>query len=213
MLEQLKDQLTSLLKQLPKNNLVCSTSGNISARDKTTNLIIIKPSGIPYELIEPQHLVVLDTNGKIVEGNCKPSSDTKSHLYIYQNRDDIFGITHTHSKYATAFAAHGSEIPVFITETAEEFGGAIPCAEFVLIGDDEIGRQVIKNGNTSNAVLLKKHGVFTMGNSPQKALDLAIYVENSAHIAWLALQIGKPDEISSEDIHALYSRQQNIYGQ
>jgi len=213
MLSELKNELVGLLNELPENQLVCLTSGNISARDKETGLIVIKPSGVPYKQIKENHMVVLDLDGEIVEGDCKPSSDTQSHLYIYKHRNDVNGIAHTHSKYATTFAALGKNIPVFITETAEEFGGNIPCSEFVLIGDNEIGRQVVKYGKSCNVVLLKKHGVFSFGDSPKKALDLAILAENSAQIAWLILQIGNPDEISEEDINALYYRQQNIYGQ
>ena len=213
MLSELKNELIGLLNELPENQLVCLTSGNISARDKETGLIVIKPSGVPYKQIKENHMVVLDLDGEIVEGDCKPSSDTQSHLYIYKHRNDVNGIAHTHSKYATTFAALGKNIPVFITETAEEFGGNIPCSEFVLIGDNEIGRQVVKYGKSCNVVLLKKHGVFSFGDSPKKALDLAILAENSAQIAWLILQIGNPDEISEEDINALYYRQQNIYGQ
>jgi L-ribulose-5-phosphate 4-epimerase len=155
MLEKLKNELLSLLQELPKNNLVCLTSGNVSARDPETGLIVIKPSGIPYAQLDENQLVVLTSDGKIVEGKCKPSSDTASHLYIYQHRADVNGIVHTHSMFATVFAALGKNIPVLITETAEEFGGEIPCAEFVLIGDNEIGKQIVKHGEHCNAVLLK----------------------------------------------------------
>jgi L-ribulose-5-phosphate 4-epimerase len=213
MLEELKKEMVGLLQELPKNNLVCLTSGNVSARDPQSGLVVIKPSGVPYDQLDESKLVVLTLDGKIVEGNYKPSSDTASHLYIYQNRSDVNGIVHTHSMYATVFASLGKNIPVLITETAEEFGGEIPCADFVLIGDSEIGKQVVKYGERCNAVLLKKHGVFTFAASPRKAVDLAILAESSAHIAWLILQVSTPDEIGDEEIKALYYRQQNIYGQ
>jgi L-ribulose-5-phosphate 4-epimerase len=213
MLEELKKEMVGLLQELPKNNLVCLTSGNVSARDTQSGLVVIKPSGVPYDQLDASKLVVLTIDGKVVEGNYKPSSDTASHLYIYQNRSDVNGIVHTHSMYATVFAALGKNIPVLITETAEEFGGEIPCAGFVLIGDSEIGKQVVKYGEHSNVVLLKKHGVFTFAVSPRKAVDLAILAENSAHIAWLVLQAGTPEGIGDEEIKALYYRQQNIYGQ
>jgi len=212
-LEKLKSELLNLLQELPKNNLVCLTSGNVSARDAQSGFVVIKPSGVPYDQLDKSKLVVLTMDGKIVEGNYKPSSDTASHLYIYRNRSDVNGIVHTHSMYATVFAALGKNIPVLITETAEEFGEEIPCADFVLIGDSEIGKQVVKHGEHCRAVLLKKHGVFTFAASPRKAVDLAILAENSAHIAWLILQMGVPDGISAEEIKALYYRQQNIYGQ
>ncbi|HOJ00443.1 MAG TPA: L-ribulose-5-phosphate 4-epimerase [Anaerolineaceae bacterium] len=213
MLEALKKEMVELLKELPQNGLVCLTSGNVSARDAKTGLVMIKPSGVPYEQLDESKLVVLNLDGKVVEGSYKPSSDTASHLYIYQNRQDVNGIVHTHSAYATVFAALGKNIPVLTTETAEEFGGEIPCAEFVLIGDDEIGKQVVLYGERCNAVLLKKHGVFTFAATPRRAVDLAILTENSARIAWLILQMGEPDGIGAEEIKALYYRQQNIYGQ
>lgn len=213
MLEELKIELVNLLLELPRNQLVCLTSGNVSIRDAKTGLILIKPSGVPYDQIEPSKVVVLDIDGNVVEGTCKPSSDTASHLYIYQHRADVNGIVHTHSRFAAVFAGLGKNIPVIITETAEEFGGEIPCSDFVLIGDSEIGKQVVKYGENCNAVLLKKHGVFTFAASARRAVDLAILVENSALIAWHALQMGNPEGFSPEEIEALYYRQQNIYGQ
>ncbi len=123
------------------------------------------------------------------------------------------GIVHTHSRYAAVFAALGKNIPVVITETAEEFGGEIPCSDFVLIGDEETGKQVVKYGEGCNAVLLKKHGVFTFAPTARRAVDLAVLAENSAFIA-CALQMGNPEGIGAQDIKALYYyRQQNIYGQ
>jgi len=213
MLEELKMELVSLLLELPRNQLVCLTSGNVSIRDTKTGLILIKPSGVPYDQIEPSKVVVLDIDGNVVEGTCKPSSDTASHLYIYQQRTDVNGIVHTHSRFAAVFAALGKNIPVVITETAEEFGEEIPCSDFVLIGDSEIGKQVVKYGENCNAVLLKKHGVFTFAPTAHRAVDLAILVENTAFIAWHALQMGNPEGFSPEEIQALYYRQQNVYGQ
>ncbi len=213
MLGSLKRRVLEMLLELPKNNLVCLTSGNVSARDTESGLVVIKPSGVPYQELDIDSLVVVDLEGKVVEGKMKPSSDTASHLYIYNHMKNIMGVTHTHSPYATAFAAAAMPVPVYFTETAEEFGAEIPCTEFVLIGDQAIGEQVVKYGAKAHAVILKKHGLFTIGESPEKAASLAILAENSAYIAWLSLQIGKPYAISEEDIQALYYRQQNIYGQ
>jgi L-ribulose-5-phosphate 4-epimerase len=213
MLGSLKERVLKMLMELPKNDLVCLTSGNVSARDPESGLVVIKPSGVPYMELDTDALVVLDMEGKVVEGKLKPSSDTASHLYIYRHMSDIMGITHTHSPYATAFAAAAQPVPVYFSETAEEFGGEIPCSEFVLIGDQAIGEQVVKYAEKVHAVILKKHGLFTIGESPEKAVNLAILAENSAYIAWLSLQIGKPLPIPEEDIKALYYRQQNIYGQ
>ena len=213
MLEELRIRVSKLLLDLPKNRLVCSTGGNISARDPESGLIVIKPSGISYPELTPEAMVVVDTQGKKIEGKFKPSSDTASHLYIYQNIPEINGIAHTHSPYATAFAAAEKPIPVLFTETAEEFGGEIPISEFVLIGDEAIGEQVVKFGSKTNAIVLRKHGVFTIGATPEKAVDLAILVENSAFTAWLSLHLAPPMPLLEKDIQALYFRQQNVYGQ
>jgi L-ribulose-5-phosphate 4-epimerase len=213
MLKELREQVCGLLKELPKHKLVCLTSGNISARDPQSGLVVIKPSGVPYEDLASEMLAVIEPGGKKVWGEYMPSSDTASHLYIYSQMDDIHGIVHTHSPYATAFAAAGLPIPVLFSETAEEFGGEISCSDFVLIGDEAIGEQVVRYGQKTHAVVLKKHGIFTIGTTPRKALDLAILAENSARIAWLGKALGANEEIPAEEIQKLYYRQQNVYGQ
>jgi L-ribulose-5-phosphate 4-epimerase len=189
------------------------TGGNVSARDPETGLVVIKPSGVRYEDIRPEHMVVLDMHGKIVEGTLKPSSDTYSHLYIYRERLDVGGVVHTHSRYATAFAAVGKSIPCVLTAMADEFGGAIPCGGFALIGDEAIGKVVVESIGTSPAVLLKNHGVFTIGKDAKAAVKAAIMTEDVAATVWMALQIGQPDEIPAEDIAKLHERYTKIYGQ
>lgn len=213
MLIELREHVCGLLKKLPKYNLVCLTSGNISARDEQSGLVVIKPSGVPYEDLMPEMLAVVEPGGKKIWGDYKPSSDTASHLYIYAKMSEINGIVHTHSPHATAFASAGLPIPVLFSETAEEFGGEIPCSDFVLIGDEAIGEQVVQYGRNTHAVVLKNHGIFTIGSTARKALDLAILVENSAYIAWLGKTLGANESIPSDDIQKLYYRQQNIYGQ
>ena len=213
MLNKLKEELFHLLMELPRNNLVAWTGGNISARDPQTGLVVIKPSGVRYEDLTPSKMVVVDMDGKTMEGNLKPSSDTASHLYIYRQRPDLNGVVHTHSRYATAFAALGKSIPVILTAQADEFGCEIPCAGFALIGGDEIGQQVIEHAGKSSAVLLKNHGVFTFGKSAEAAVKSAIMVEDIAATVWLALQMGIPDAISPENIEKLHDRYTNIYGQ
>ena len=157
--------------------------------------------------------VGVDLEGEIVEGSLKPSSDTASHLYIYRHRPDVNGIAHTHSRYATAFAANGMAIPVYLTAQADEFGGPIPCGGFALIGGEEIGQVVIEAIGTSPAVLLKNHGVFTVGPSAKAALKAAVMVEDVAATVWLALQIGQPDRIGDEDVAKLHYRYTHVYGQ
>jgi L-ribulose-5-phosphate 4-epimerase len=213
MLEEVREEVWQLHLELPKNGLVIWTGGNLSARDAETGYVVIKPSGVRYEHLRPEHLVIIDLDGKVIEGHLKPSSDTASHLYIYRHRPDVHGIVHTHSRYATAFAALGKSIPVCLTAIADEFGGAIPCAGFALIGGEEIGRAVIDAIGNCPAVLLKNHGVFTVGKSPEAAVKAAIMVEDVAHTVWLALQLGKPEEISVEDVVKLHHRYTHVYGQ
>ncbi len=213
MLDLLREEVWQLHLELPKNGLVIWTGGNLSARDPETGYVVIKPSGVRYEHLRPEHLVILDLDGKVVEGVLKPSSDTASHLYIYRHRPDVFGVVHTHSRYATAFAALGKPIPVYLTAQADEFGGPIPCGGFALIGGEDIGKVVLEAIGNSPAVLLKNHGVFTVGKSAEAAIKAAIMVEDVAHTVWLALQMGQPDEISLEDVAKLHHRYMHVYGQ
>ena len=213
MLEDLKQELWALHLMLPKQYLVTWTSGNISARDPQTGLVVIKPSGVMYDELRPEDHIVLNADGEILEGTLKPSSDTASHLYIYRHRPDVNGIVHTHSPYATAFAAVGKPIPVYLTAIADEFGQAIPCAGFALIGGEEIGRQVVEHIGSCAAVLLKNHGVFTVGKSARTAVKAAVMVEDIAKTVHLALQLGQPDEIAPEDVAKLHHRYTHVYGQ
>jgi L-ribulose-5-phosphate 4-epimerase len=213
MLEQLKEELYHLHLELPRNGLVVWTGGNISARDQESGLVVIKPSGVLYDELRPEDMVVVNLEGEIVEGKLKPSSDTASHLYIYRHRRDVNGVVHTHSSYATAFAALGKPIPVYLTAIADEFGGPIPCAGFALIGGEEIGKQVVEHIGASPAVLLKNHGVFTVGPTARAAVKAAVMVEDVARAVWLALQMGQPDEIAPEDVAKLHHRYTHVYGQ
>ncbi len=213
MLQELKERLVELHLELPKNDLVRWTGGNVSARDPETGLVVIKASGILYEEMRSEHMVVVDQDGKIIEGVFKPSSDVFSHLYIYNHRPDVGGVVHTHSRYATAFAALGKPIPCVLTAMADEFGGPIPCGKFALIGDDAIGKVVVESIGSSPAVLLKNHGVFTIGKDAAAAVKAAVMTEDAAATVWLALQIGTPDEIPQEDVDKLHHRYMNVYGQ
>ena len=213
MLEKLKEELVELHLELPKNNLVMWTGGNVSARDAETGLVVIKASGIRYEDMRSEHMVVVDIEGKGVEGDFKPSSDVYSHLYIYKHRPDVFGVVHTHSRYATAFAAIGKTIPCVLTAMADEFGGPIPCGGFALIGDDAIGKVVVDSIGKSPAVLLKNHGVFTIGKNATSAVKAAVMTEDVAATVWMALQMGIPDVIPQEDVDKLHERYTNVYGQ
>ena len=213
MLEPLREQLYRLHLELPRNNLVAWTGGNVSARDPATGLVAIKPSGVRYDELRPEHMVIVDLDGRIVEGNHKPSSDTASHLYIYRHRPDVGGIVHTHSPYATAFAALGRPIPCVLTAMADEFGGPIPCGGFALIGGEEIGKVVVESIGRSVACLLKNHGVFTIGKDAEAAVKAAVMTEDVARTVWLALQLGQPEEIAAEDVAKLHHRYTHVYGQ
>jgi L-ribulose-5-phosphate 4-epimerase len=213
MLEKLKEEVCRLNLELPANNLVVWTSGNVSIRDQETGYVVIKPSGVKFKDLQPQQMVVVNLDGDTIEGELKASSDTASHLYIYQHLPEVNSVVHTHSNYATAFAALGKPIPPVLTAIADEFGGPIPCGEFALIGGEEIGQIVVETIGHSPACLLKNHGVFSVGQTGEKALKAAVMVEDVAKTVWLALQLGTPDEISSEDISRLHHRYTTKYGQ
>jgi L-ribulose-5-phosphate 4-epimerase len=213
LLESIRQDLVKLNQELPKNHLVTWTSGNVSIRNPETGYVAIKPSGVMFEDLTAEDMVVLDLDGKIIEGNRKPSSDTASHLYIYRARSDVFGVVHTHSNYATAFAAIGKPIPVYLTAQADEFGGPIPCGGFALIGGEEIGKEVVKSIGDSPAIIMKNHGVFTIGPSGKAAVKAAIMVEDVARTIWLARQLGEPDEIPADMVAKLHYRYTHEYGQ
>jgi len=209
----LREEVWRLHLELPKNCLVTWTGGNISARDPESGYVVIKPSGVRYEDLRPESMVIVDLSGSRIEGNLKASSDTASHLYIYRHRSDVNGVVHTHSPYATAFASLGKPIPVYLTAAADEFGGPIPCGGFALIGGEEIGKEVVESIGDSRAVLLKHHGVFTVGPTAELAVKAAVMVEDIARTVWIALQMGQPDEISPQDVTKLHQRYVNVYGQ
>jgi L-ribulose-5-phosphate 4-epimerase len=214
-LPELRQMVCALHAELPNNNLVVWTSGNISARDPDSGLVVIKPSGVKFTELTPENMVVVSLDGKVVEGTHKPSSDTASHCYIYRHMPEVNGVVHTHSRYATAFAAVGREIPCVTTAMGDEFGGPIPCGRFALIGGEEIGQVVVETlrESRSPACLLQNHGVFATGHTAEAAVKAAIMTEDNAAIVWTALQIGVPIPIDQSDIDRLYDRYQNVYGQ
>lgn len=213
MLEDLRSKVHEMNLMLPRNNLVAWTSGNVSGRDPESGLVVIKPSGIQYEHLSPESMVVVDPDGNVVEGSYKPSSDTAAHLYIYRHRTDVTGIVHTHSSFATAFAALGRPIPPVLTAICDEFGGPIPFGGYASIGGDDIGREVIRSIGSSPAILMKNHGVFTIGTSPEEAVKAAVMVEDVARTTFFALQLGQPEEIPPEEVARAHRRYVEEYGQ
>jgi L-ribulose-5-phosphate 4-epimerase len=212
-LAALRQTLVELHAELPRHGLVAWTSGNISARDPASGFIAIKPSGVRYEDLTAASMVVVDADGAVVDGSHRPSSDTATHAYIYRHRPDVHGIAHTHSRFATAFAAVGQAIPVHLTAQADEFGGAIPCAGFAVIGDDTIGRLVVDGIGSSPAILLRQHGVFTVGPSAVAAVKTAVMVEDIAATVFAARQLGTPDVIPEDIVATLHRRYVDDYGQ
>lgn len=213
MLEKLKEEVVQLHLELPKNNLVAWSSGNVSGRDPQTGLVVIKPSGVLYPDLAPDKMVVVDLSGKIVEGALKPSSDTATHLYIYRQRADVNGIVHTHSPFATAFAAVGKSIPPVLTAICDEFGGEIPLGGFAPIGDEAIGEEVVRSIGKSPAILMQNHGVFTIGSSPRAAVKAAVMVEDAARTVYYAIQLGDLIPIPQEMVARLHKRYTQQYGQ
>ena len=218
MLEALRKIVADLHAELPENHLVAWTSGNVSGRDPSTGYVVIKPSGLRFEQLGPENMVIVDADAKVVESAYKPSSDTATHCAIYRAMPSVGGIVHTHSPYATAWAALGRDIPCVLTAMADEFGGPIPCGGFALIGGEEIGHEVVRvlregPNPHSPAVIMQNHGVFTIGPTPLDAVKAAIMCEDVARTVFLAHQLGEPIPISPENIAKLHKRYTTVYGQ
>ncbi len=212
LLEKLREEVWICNLELPKNGLVKMTSGNVSGRDPETNLVVIKPSGVSYEEMTPAHMVVVNMAGDVVEGDLIPSVDTDTHLYIYNHRPDVFGMAHTHSPYATSFAALGQPIPACLTTTAM-LGGQIPIGGYAPIGGEDIGREILANIGQSLAIIMQNHGVFTIGKSARQATKMAVEVEDIAKITHLALLRGQPIILTAEQVAEVAELYAHNYGQ
>ncbi|MFU0526902.1 L-ribulose-5-phosphate 4-epimerase [Gardnerella vaginalis] len=214
--KQVRELVSNLHDQLIKWNLVVWTAGNVSQRLHTADLMVIKPSGVRYERLTPESMIVCDLDGNVVDGSYSPSSDTASHAYIYRNMPEVFGVVHTHSTYATAWAAIGENIPCGLTMMGDEFGGPVPVGPFRLIGSEAIGQGVVETLRKypkSPAVLMQNHGPFVIGKDAESAVKAASMTEEVAKTMWAARQIGKIIDIKKEDINSLNKRYQNVYGQ
>jgi L-ribulose-5-phosphate 4-epimerase len=212
---KLRQELVALHAELVRYNLVAWTAGNVSARVPGEDLFLIKPSGVSYDDLTAESMVVCDLDGKLVEGDLAPSSDTAAHAYVYRAMPEVGGVVHTHSTYATAWAARAEAIPCVLTAMADEFGGEIPVGPFALIGNDDIGKGIVatRSGHRSPAVLMRNHGVFTIGKDARAAVKAAVMCEDVARTVHIARAGGPLVPIAPGDIDALYDRYQNVYGQ
>lgn len=212
---RLRDEVCALHAELTRYQLVVWTAGNVSARVPGHDLMVIKPSGVSYDALTPENMVVTDLHGRVVEGDLAPSSDTAAQAYVYRHLPHVQGVVHTHSTYATAWAARGEPIPCVLTMMGDEFGGQIPVGPFALIGDDSIGRGIVETLRRSNspAVLMQNHGVFAIGKDARSAVKAAVMCEDVARTVHIARQLGEPIAIPDELVASLFDRYQNVYGQ
>lgn len=210
-----REQVSALHADLVRYDLVAWTAGNISARVPGAEMLVIKPSGVDYDRLTPASMIVCDLNGTVVKGDHSPSSDTAAHAYVYRAMPDVGGVVHTHSPYASAWAARAEPIPCVLTAMADEFGGDIPVGPFALIGGDDIGKGIVETlrGHRSPAVLMQNHGVFAIGDNARAAVKAAVMCEDVARTVHLARQLGEPLPIAPAAIDSLYDRYQNVYGQ
>ncbi len=210
-----RHEVSALHAELVRYNLVAWTAGNVSGRVPGTDLFVIKPSGVDYDAIEPAAMILCDLDGTVVEGDLSPSSDTAAHAYVYRELPEVGGVVHTHSPYATAWAARAEPIPCVLTAMADEFGGPVPVGPFALIGNDDIGKGIVATlaGSRSPAVLMQNHGVFTVGRTARAAVKAAVMCEDVARTVHLSRQLGPPVPIPQGDVDRLYDRYQNVYGQ
>ena len=212
---QLRQEVCDLHAQLTKYQLVIWTAGNVSARVPGHDLMVIKPSGVDYDALTADEMVVCDLHGNLVDGRLSPSSDTTAHAYVYRHMPEVGGVVHTHSTYATAWAARGEPIPCVLTMVADEFGGDVPVGPFALIGDDAIGRGIVDTlrHSRSRAVLMAGHGPFTIGRDARDAVKAAVMLEDVARTVHVARQLGTPAALQPTDVDTLFARYQNVYGQ
>lgn len=216
--ERVRALVSDLHAELPRWGLVVWTAGNVSQRVHVPggeDLLVIKPSGVTYDDLTPESMVVCDLDGNLVDGTRAPSSDTAAHAYVYKHMPQVGGVVHTHSTYATAWAARAEPVPCVLTMMADEFGGPVPIGPFALIGDDSIGRGIVETlrDSRSRAVLMRNHGPFTIGRDAKDAVKAAVMVEEVARTVHISRQLGEPLPIAQSDIDSLYARYQNVYGQ
>jgi len=218
-IQAVREDVARLHGELVRYDLIVWTGGNVSGRVPGADLFVIKPSGVSYDDLTPENMILCDLDGAVIPGtpgsDRSPSSDTAAHAYVYRNMPEVGGVVHTHSTFAVAWAARGEEIPCVITAMADEFGGPIPVGPFAIIGDDSIGRGIVQtlSGHRSRAVLMQNHGPFTIGVDAKDAVKAAVMVEDVARTVHYAREAGPLIPIPQEAIDSLFARYQNVYGQ
>lgn len=213
MLDELRNTVCEYNKLLPRHSLVTMTSGNVSGRDPESGLVVVKPSGVDFESLTPEDMCVVDVQGRVVEGKLKPSVDAATHVYVYRHMPQVNAVIHTHSNYATAFAALGRPIPCCLTAMADEFGGPIPVSDYAKIGEEEIGQEIVAKIGSCPAILMKNHGVFTIGDTVRAAFKAAVMAEDAAKTMYLAFTMGVPLEIPPDEVARAHRRYVEKYGQ
>ncbi len=214
MFDALREEVCAMNLELPANRLVVSSGGNASGRDRETGYVVIKPSGVSFDRLTPESLVVVDPSGQVMEGDLKPSVDLGVHLYIYRRRPDVFGVVHTHSPYATSFAVRGEDIPAALTPLTHLIGSGVPCTRWATPAADDTGAAIIEAlGTGGMAAVVERHGVFTMGRSASEALKVALHVEEAAMTIRLAQQSGPVTPLPEEEIERCFAWYRDNYGQ
>jgi L-ribulose-5-phosphate 4-epimerase len=208
--------------RLPRAGLVTMHSGNVSGLHRPMGLALIKPSGVDYETLRPEDLVVVDLEGRPVraervpdgiQSQLRPSVDTIHHVRLYVRDASLGGVVHTHSNFATAWATSGKSIPCALTAMADEFGDEIPCAPYLDNEGEHIAEGILRHRNRGPAILLARHGVFAFDATPTKALKAAVMVEDVAKTLWLAQALGPVSSLPKEEIEKWWTRYHETYGQ
>jgi L-ribulose-5-phosphate 4-epimerase len=218
-ISETRNEVSQLHAELVRYGLVVWTGGNVSGRVPDSDYFVIKPSGLAYEDLSPESMILCNLQGEVVPGSAGssrlPSSDTAAHAYVYRNMPQVGGVVHTHSTYAVAWAARGEEIPCVLTAIADEFGGPIPVGPFAIIGDDSIGRGIVETlkDHRSPAVLMQNHGPFTIGKDARAAVKAAVMLEDVARTVHISRQEGEIIPLPQDAIESLYGRYQTVYGQ
>lgn len=211
--EELKRAVADGGRALVARGLTVGTWGNLSIKDQETGLVYIKPSGMPYETIEPEDIVVLDAAGRVVYGRRKPSVEFHLHLAILNARPDLGAVLHTHPLYSSVFGVLHEEIPAISEDFAQLIGERAPCSVYALPGTEELARNVVAALGSGMVVLLPNHGAVCVGKNLAEAMNVAAVLEKTAHIYLLARSIGTPRAIDARDVALMQKFMRNEYGQ